>query len=152
MLKLMAVVSIMLSAASAFAQNVYDSTNTMVGPLVGTWGASSAGLVVTKLNSNYHFLMVAALGVISRNQPIFDELSGCLGRPYLPYNPSTEILPLALFDGHTLWAIDTHGAGNYSLKSCRTNQGCVTYGHLISLAAAPAVSTTMMFSGPLTLR
>jgi hypothetical protein len=118
-----------------------------------TWDGTT-GLVVTKLNGNYHFLMVAASGVVNRDlqRPLFFEHSGCQGRPYLPYDPSTHILPLALFDGRTLWAIDTRGAGNYTMQSWRTSRGCINIGQLSNVAAAPAVSTTMMFSGPLSLR
>jgi hypothetical protein len=152
MLNIPAVVSIMLCATSEIAQNVYDSTNTMVGPLVGTLGGSNTGLVVTKLNSNYHLLTVTASGLVTRNWPIYYELSSCLGASYLPYNPSTDILPLALFDGHTLWAIDARGAANYSMKSYRTSQGCINYSHLVNLRAAPATATTMMFTGPLSVR
>jgi hypothetical protein len=56
MLKLLAGISMIALAVPAVAQNIYDSNNTMVGPLVSL--VNTTGTAVTKLNNELHFLSV----------------------------------------------------------------------------------------------
>src|ERR1700759_2707122 len=110
MLKILAGVSVIALVAPTFAQKVYDNNNTVIGPLVSTAGpvvsGPGPGLAMTQLNGAYHFLLVSALGVHGGNRPMYYQLANCQGTPFLSYNPSYDILPLAYFDSQTIWAID----------------------------------------------
>jgi hypothetical protein len=155
MLKILAGVSMIALVAPAFSQKVYDNNNAMIGPLVSTAGpvvsGPGLGLAITKLNGEYHFLLVSALGVHSGNRIMYYQPVNCQGSPFLSYNPSNDILPLAFFDSQTIWAIDARQAGNYSMKSAKVNQTCHTFSSTI-LNIAPAVPTTVRFLGPLSVR
>jgi hypothetical protein len=133
MLKILAGVSVIALVAPTFAQKVYDNNNTVIGPLVSTAGpvvsGPGPGLAITQLNAN------------------------CQGTPFLSYNPSYDILPLAYFDSQTIWAIDVSQVGIYSMKSAKLNQTCHTYPSASTVQnVAPAVSTTVRFSGPISVR
>jgi hypothetical protein len=152
MLKLLAWISLIALAAPAFAQNVYDSNNRLVGPLAGTIN-NTTGLAVTKLNTEYHFLPVAAQDVFSDNRPRHYQIAGCQGQFFLSYNPANDILPLAFFDQQTIWAIDTRHAGNLSMKSYKSGQWCFNYPPATTVYnIAPAVYTPVRFRAPLSVR
>jgi hypothetical protein len=153
MLKLLAGISMIALAVPAVAQNIYDSNNTLVGPLAST--INTTGIAITKLNNELHFLLVAAQGVVfGSNRTMYYQIANCQGNPFfLSYNPSNELLPFAFFDRQTIWAIDTRHAGNYSMKSYMTNQFCFNYGTApIIHNIAPAVYTPVTFSAPLSVR
>lgn len=167
MLKMLAGLSMMALAAPAFGQKVYDANNTVIGPLVGTAGSgfsrAGPGLAILQLNGANHLLLVSALGVQRGFREIYWELMNCQGRAFLSYGAS-DILPLAHFDGQTIWAVDTRFPGTYPVKShrpgpmaCAAPPGascpCLNFTPAATVQdIAPAVPTTVRFIGPISVR
>ena len=109
--------------------------------------------MVAKLDGINHFLSVSTNGLVNTDPKLYFISADCSGTPaLLPFDPAVEILPYAVFDGQTVWALATKQWQGYAVHSYLQRQACFQLPPDANFVGAPAVAASVNFTAPFTVK
>jgi hypothetical protein len=128
------------------ALQVYDSRNTLIGPLL--WETE----IARRIDGRWYWLNATFEG-LTKNAVFFFATNNCTGTAYLNYGPAWYVLPQAVFDGQVIWGPITSEWTTLNANSYEFDGTCVQ--QVTTTLAAPATKidiTSRGFHPPFAVR